>query len=378
MCPDLPCPGDFPSDEEEGGGSTRVVLIIAIVLIVLLIIIIVVILMKKEWREKIFRKIGPKETNVQYSNFEGNITRAPPPTLKKEYPKKTEISYRQEADSELNLSLQLTPDIPGVLEFEPDFREPEPEPQPKPRPRVTKTKERPSLKESFADIDKFNAMKDKGKKDDEKLVEINVEELLQQQKEAMRKELKKHKESIRYMDNNGKKRPAGRQKLLTDNENVAFTNDHVEIGPQTELETMDNVLNEMQSRKQTPEPGRGIDTLQTTVIPSREQRRKHHSGHSDRSKRSHEGRESRSSRGSLEKRSHGEKKEHRGRKDGHLGNSMRSTDSSSTNRSNRPRRKHSRSTRHGSPDPKATLMPDGRMNEFTNLRAIDELSGSLV
>ena len=377
MCPELPCPGDFTSDEEEGGGSTRVVLIIAIVLIVLLIIIIVVILMKREWREKIFRKIGPKETNMQYSNFEGNITRAPP-TLKREYPKKAEISYRQESDSELNLNLQLTPDVPGVLELEPDFKEPEPEPQPKPKPRTTKTKERPSLKESFTDIDKFNAFNDKGKKDDEQLVEINVEELLQQQKEAMRKELKKQKESIRNMDNMGKKRPASRQRLFSDNGNVAFTNDHVEIGPQTEPETMDNVLNEMQSRRQTPEPQTGVDILQTTVIPSRERRRRQHSGHSDRSKRSHEGRESRSSRDGLEKRPHGEKREHRRRKEGHLGNSMRSTDSSSTNRSNRPKRKHSRSTRHGSPDPKATLMPDGTMNEFTNLGAIDELSGSLV
>ena len=377
MCPDLPCPGDFPSEEEEGGGSTSVVLIIAIVLIVLLIIIIVVILLKREWREKIFRKLGPKETNVKYSNFEGNITRTPP-TLKREYPKKAEIPYRQEADSELNLNLQLTPDIPGVLELEPEFKEPEPEPQPKPKPRVSKTKERPSLKESFTDIDKFNAFNDKGKKDDEKLVEINVEDLLQQQKEAMRKQLKKQMESIRNMNNMSKKRPASRQRLLPDNENVAFTNDHVDIGPQTELETMDNVLNEMHSRRQTPEPERGGDMLQTAVIPSRERRRRHHSGHSDRSKRSNEGRESRSSRGGLERRPHGEKREHRRRKDDHLGNSMRSTDSSTTNRSNRPKRKHSRSTRHGSPDPKATLMSDGMMNEFTNLGAIDEMSGSLV
>ena len=398
VCPDLPCPFDPAFDVtfevEEGGGST-IVAIIAIIVIIPIIIVVIVILAKREWRERCFRKMGPKKNRSQvlYVDLDGNNKRSPPAS-RRDPPIKTQVPYRQEDDNELNLNAQLAPDIPGVLEFEPEFKEPELQSRPKRRP-----KEKTSLKESFTDIDKYNAFNDKGRKDDENLVEINVEELLEQQKDAMRKELKKHKETIRSKDQNGKKRPASRQRLLSGSDNISFTNDYVDVGPQTVPETLDNVLNEMQSRKQTPEPGMVNHEVDTTAVHAKERRRKHHSGHSDRSKRSHEGRESRSSKGDREKRYPGEKREHRRRKNGYSGDSMRSTESGKSSRStrsaesgkssrsnrstesgksSRSKSRHSKSSRNTSPDPKAILMTDITLNEFTSLEPIDELSGSLV
>ena len=369
----MPCPHDFDALKEEGGSGSRVGVIIAIIILVALIIFVAVILIKREWREMCFRNFSPK-TNIQYVDLEGKDHRTPP-AIKREPVKTREIPYRQDTKSELNMNLQLAPDIPGVMEYEPTYKDPEPPPRPK--PKVRKVKERTSLKDSFTDIDKYNAFNDKGKQDNENLVEINVEELLQQQKDAMRKEVKKHKETIRNKDGTTKRIPASRQKIPSRTENVAFTNDNVDTAPNIEPETRDNVLNEIQSRIQTPEPVPLDEAPKTLVVSSSSGRHRHHSGHSDKSRR--DGRSSRGDR-DRKRRHHGEKREHRRRKEGHLGDSMRSTDSTKSGRSERHRRKHSRSPCHGdaSQDPKALLMTDITLNEFTSLEPIDELSGSLV
>ena len=376
VCPVQPCPNDPAFDVtfevEEGSGGTRVLLIIVIATLSIFIIIVAVVLIKRDLREKCFRRFGTK-TEVQYVDLDGKDPRTSPAN-RREPVKQTDIIYSEDTANELNMDLQLAPSAPDVTEYEPVHKQTEL--AAKPKPRVRKAKERTSLKYSFTDIDKYNAFNDKGKQDNENLVEINANDLIRQDDE-MRKVLRQHKESLRIKDGWTKKRPASRQRNLSGNENVAFTNEHLKTGPLIEPETADDNLNEMRSRLHTPEPASIRKVPETLVVASHGRRHRHSSRGSDRSWKSHEGRDSRSSRGDRQNRSHGERREHRRRKDGNLGESMKSTDSAQSTRS---KRRHLRRSRHSDApsDRKTLVMTDITLCEFTSMEPIDELGGSLV
>lgn len=365
-CPELPCPGDpaFTVTFEEEGGSgstgTRVFLIVIIIVLLLALLLLGVILGNRKLRERCFRKFGPR-TSVRYIDLEGSEYKSSPEPVKRG--DWLETHYNRDLEKHLELDLQIAPDIPGIVEYEPKHHEPVHKPKVKVRPRKAKGgKAKASPKDSFADVDTLNALSDKGKEDNENLVEINADELLQKHKEAMRRELR---------ENRNRKNARGSRY-----QNEAFTNDI------TDPEAMENALNELQSRGQTPDllPIRdvpdvasvGPDTLTVPTARHRKHRHiygQHTSGHhSDASRAADENHDDSSS----------SRENNRRKKNRKKGDSMRSTSSSKSDRKHR--RRHGHRGNHGDTDagPDALLMTHSDPTDFTNMAPIDEHAGSLV
>ncbi len=284
-----------------------------------------------------------------------------PPQIRKKEPKlfisvdtdpdePSSVSVIPDTPSELELNFSVL-DSPGVVPYSTESSEPELTPEPPPvvllrsRPKPDR-RAKDKSKTPFNEIDQYNAARDEGLNDDENLVDLNADDLLQKQKDAMRRELRKHITSIRTKEK--KERQARRSRRSSEDENVAFTNDLSDIGATAEPETMDNVLNEMQARGQT------LDSEFNAATEPRPR-----SSSSDSSGRHHSHREGRKHR------------ERRRKKDGRLDEST-----SSGSSSNPRRRLHSR--RSNSPDANVVVANDGSLNEFASLEPIDELSGSLV
>ena len=377
-CPTLPCAGDpafRATTEEEGSGSgSRVILIIVIIILLILIILIIIVLVKKEYREKLFKKFGPKK-EIAYVDLEGNEQRNSVGNLRK--PPKT-VSYAEEQQGEftdLDLRMQdparMSPnpsisnrslDVSDQVEIDPEGGDVQPIVafKPKAKPRKSKSKESTSLRDSFRKLDRYNAVGNKSQPPDgDHMHEINAEELLEQQREHMRAELKAHKKET-LAKAPKEKPPIKSRQSLGGTSNMAFTNDIGDIGEEVSKldhikpsvkqtlgasvahgtpvsnahqtqgnklvpETVDNEWNEKHSRQKVPKPvvlpnqipdpadtftmtASGSSPLQMPdandnliVPPSGKDRRKRHPSHasdkSDRSKRSHTGhREGRRSR----------------------------------------------------------------------------------
>ncbi len=379
-CPALPCAGDPAFTTAAGGegsssSSSRVILIIIIIILLILIILIIIILVKKEYREKLFKKFGPKK-DIAYVDLEGNGHKNSVGNFRK--PPKT-VSYAEEQQGEftdLDLRMQnaarMSPnpsisngsmDVSDPVEIDPEGGDVQPIvtfKQPKAKPRKSKSKENTSLRDSFRKMDKYNTVGNKTQPShDDHMHEINAEELLEQQREHMRAELKAHKKETLGKAPKEKPPIQARQSVGGIN-NIAFTNDISDIGEEVSKldhikpsikqklgasvthnpplhkdhagpgnrlvpETVDNEMNELHSRQEVPEPvvlpnqisdpadktlmpasGGGPfptpDAMDNLIVPpsGKDRKKRHPSNASDvsgRSKRSHAGhREGRRSR----------------------------------------------------------------------------------